>query len=124
MTANNVSESSTITVEPASPHSMLFHHSPIKRNVPCRFESWLSGLMAWSAYAVMIFCVSSPLGDVAKTSLESIWRGQKLAAARRLLYAKDRGFVPCERCNHHAGMRVGLLADPGPVQPGDKEMLQ
>jgi sulfatase maturation enzyme AslB (radical SAM superfamily) len=49
------------------------------------------------------------IGNIHHSDLESMWRGELMYSIRKLLYAKNRGFTPCARCDHPSGMRVGLL---------------
>ena len=50
------------------------------------------------------------VGDVVRDNIEDLWCSPAFEAARRRLYAKDRGFGPCTGCNV-ASKRVGLLPD-------------
>lgn len=53
-------------------------------------------------------------GNVLTDRLADIWQGEAFAAARRVLYARSRGFTPCAQCDAPSGARAGLL----PAQPG------
>lgn len=50
-----------------------------------------------------------PFGSVGTERLADIWGGEGFEAARRVLGAKKRTFLPCNLCDRHAGMRAGLL---------------
>lgn len=51
-----------------------------------------------------------PIGNVMEMALEEIWYSKRFEAARILLYAGQRTFVPCLGCNA-LSHRVGLLPD-------------
>lgn len=49
-------------------------------------------------------------GSVLEQSMDEIWQGNALGAAREKLYRGERDFTPCAGCNHRS-YRVGLLPD-------------
>lgn len=48
-------------------------------------------------------------GNVSEESLESIWAGKKMEAARARLFQKDRSWGLCKYCDCPAAPRTGLL---------------
>jgi radical SAM protein with 4Fe4S-binding SPASM domain len=49
-------------------------------------------------------------GNVNEQSMESIWQGNAMGAAREMLIKGKREFTPCKGCDHRS-YRVGLLPD-------------
>lgn len=64
--------------------------------------------------AVALCCDDWPgrykVGSVMSTPLHDLWYSERMEAARRHLYVKDRNFGPCKGCNVKT-MRNGLLPD-------------
>lgn len=48
-------------------------------------------------------------GNVHDHTMKEIWEGEKMTAARRILFSRQRGFQPCAKCDVGSGNRCGLV---------------
>lgn len=62
-------------------------------------------------------------GNVNEATLEEIWNGPAFVAVRRKLYAKQRDFTPCSRCDYSGGGRMGLLEPQDPPTSADEATI-
>lgn len=63
-------------------------------------------------------------GNANKSSLKSIWNGERFNSARRVLLRKERGFSPCDKCDYRPGSRLNLLPDLGRPTTRDLRVIQ
>jgi MoaA/NifB/PqqE/SkfB family radical SAM enzyme len=57
-------------------------------------------------------CMELVMGKFPEESLKDIWFGRRFNLLRQLLYNKDRGVIPCSKCDYFGGFRTGILNNP------------
>lgn len=62
-------------------------------------------------------------GNVSSASMAELWNGKVMAAARRMLFARRRDFMPCGRCDVGSGNRCGLVDRQEPPTEEDRRLL-
>lgn len=73
------------------------------REMTFRYDGWVS-------LCCNDFRGEYPIGNIMERDIDNIWQDKKFQAARIMLYAGNRDFVPCYGCNA-LSHRVGLLPD-------------